>query len=569
MAPSTPAFLLDLARHGNAPALTAGGVTLTYAELDRQARAFAVRTLSAPGGPDRALIAIEAAPTLPAVVGLIGALRAGHAVALLPQDDPDAARAFADGFDPDLTWRPTGGRWRLDRTGTSGPVRGGLHPDLALLLMTSGSTGRPRAVRLAGSALDANARAIARYLDLTPAERAALVLPLHYSYGLSVLTSHLASGASVWLHPGSVLDDGFAGALDASGATSLAGVPWTYELLERTGFRDAALPTLQTMTVAGGRLPVERVRQYDRHLRARGGRLFLMYGQTEATARIAYLPPERAATDPDCIGVAIPGGRLSLADPEGQPLATGVGELVYHGPNVMMGYGETRADLARGADVTALRTGDLAERTPDGLYRLLGRRRRMSKIAGLRLSHDALEATLAMEGLAVAIIGDDTRLTAAFEGSATAEAVLRALGRATGLPRTRLHALRLASLPRLASGKPDYPAIRARAEADGATQGLPGTDGTADVAGAFAAVFHPRPVRAGDSFVSLGGDSLRHVELAMLLERRLGQLPPGWERRRVQELAALRPATTGAGARPAPAASPPSIWSAPPPSCWW
>lgn len=534
-AASVPAFIGHLARHGDAPALVADGSVLSYADLDRRARTFAASV-----GPARSLIAVEAAPSIASIVGLTGALLGGHAVALLPCGDAEAAQSFADAFAPDLTWRQTGGRWRLQRAAVT--PRGELHPDLALLLMTSGSTGRPRAVRLSGSALDSNAGAIARYLELGSAERAALVLPLHYSFGLSVLTSHLASGASVWLHPGSVMDDGFTEALDASGATSLAGVPWTYDLLERTGFRDATLPRLRTMMVAGGRLSPERVLQYDAHLRPRGGRLFLMYGQTEATARIAYLPPDRAASNPDCIGIAIPGGALSLETEDGCPAAAGTpGELVYRGPNVMMGYAEGRADLARGTEVTTLRTGDIAERTPDGLYRILGRRRRMSKIAGLRISHDALEAALAAEGITAAVVGDDTTITAACDGTVPQERVRGAMARASGLPQTRLRVLPTTDLPRLGSGKPDYPAIRAAVETAQSRE-----TGRTGVAEAFASVFHPRPVGSGDSFASLGGDSLRHVELALILERAFGQLPTGWEKMPVRDLAALGPAAPAA-----------------------
>ena len=136
------------------------------------------------------------------------------------------------------------------------------------------------------------------------------------------------------------------------------------------------------MTVAGGIMPADLVEGYRRHLAAQG-ESFLMYGQTEATARIAYVPPEALAGNADCIGVPIPGGELRLLDESGRPVETcGVaGELVYRGPDVMMGYALDRADLAKGEEVDELRTGDIAERCPNGFYRIVGRLKRVSRSA--------------------------------------------------------------------------------------------------------------------------------------------------------------------------------------------
>lgn len=292
-------------------------VTRAGRVIGREALAARVAALSERMPGRRGLVAIEGAVCEQAVTGLLAAWRAGHAVALLPAE-PAGRADFTRRFAPDTTWRQDGGRWRLEPGAAGGHPP---HPELALLLGTSGSTGRARMVRLSAEAVTANARAIATYLGLRPEDRAALVLPLHYSYGLSVLTAHLAAGASVWLHGGSILDADFLGGLALQRCSNLAGVPYSYELLEQAGFRGAALPDLRFMTAAGGRLPPERVRLYDAHLRARGGRLFVMYGQTEATARIAYLPPERAADRPDRIGIAIPGGSLALVDETGRPIA--------------------------------------------------------------------------------------------------------------------------------------------------------------------------------------------------------------------------------------------------------
>lgn len=525
-----PECLANLRRRGPAPALIdRGGTVLGYAALADRVDALAARM------PEpRGLVAIEGVACVDAVVALLAAWRAGHTALLLVPGDEAAAEDTCDRFRPETLYRRAHGRWRLSLSPAAGATPP--HPDLALLLATSGSTGRPRLVRLSAAAVDANARAIGQVLDLRPDDRAALVLPLGYSYGLSVLTSHLAAGASVWLHGGSILDADYLPGLAAQGCTNLPGVPYSYELLERVGFRTAALPRLRLMTVAGGRLAPERVRLYDTHLRARGGRFFVMYGQTEATARIACLPPERAADKPDCIGRAIPGGTLALRDAVGGPIeGAGVaGELVYRGPNVMMGYADARPDLARGAEVEALATGDLAERDAEGLYRIVGRLKRIAKVGGVRVALDGIETRLAAEGIIAAVTGDDDTLVAAYEGALPPELVHGRVAALAGLPGTRVRALAVERLPRLASGKPDLAAVGALASA-GRSQPAPHKGLEDD----FRTVFLPRAVAAGDSFASLGGDSLRRVELALLLERRLGYLPRGWEEMPLADLARL------------------------------
>ncbi|BBE70712.1 AMP-binding protein [Oharaeibacter diazotrophicus] len=522
-------FWRELGAHGARPALIVPGRDpVRYDELADRARDFAARL-----GPGRRLVAVEAAPSDHAVTAWLGALVGGHAVALVAPDDAAARHAFADRFAPDATVRRVAGRWRLEESAPPSDGDRRLHPDLAEMLVTSGSTGCGKAVRLSRRAVDTNARAIARYLGLSPADRAALVLPLHYSYGLSVLASHLAVGASVDLGFGSVLDDGFVDRLAASGCTGLAGVPYTYDLLERIGFRDRMPAGLRTMTVAGGRPSPDLVVAYDAAMRRTGGRFFAMYGQTEATARIAYLPPERAADAPDRIGVAIPGGSLALVGDDGRPVTApgAVGELVYRGPNVMMGYAETAADLARGHEVETLATGDLAEVDADGLYRIVGRRARFSKIAGVRVGHDAVEAALRREGVVAAVTGDDRGLAAAFVGARAVEDVRRRLAAVAGLTLRHVRAVRVDDLPRLASGKVDLAAVGRLCAAPAPRD--------AGLAAAFREVFYPHPVADGDSFAALAGDSLRYVEISALLEQRLGRIPEGWETMTLADLTRL------------------------------
>lgn len=517
----------SLAAFPDNPCLIQGNRVLSYADLAASARQFARRLPFR-----RGLISIEMAPAPAAISAYVGALQAGHAVMPVPLADPETARRLEQRFRPHASWRRIGGRWKLLLHENPAP----LHPDLALLLQTSGSTGQGRGVRLSAGAVTANAEAIAEYLRIGPQDRAALILPLHYSYGLSVLHSHLARGASLWLAGQAVLDPGFRDALVASKATSLAGVPHHFTLLESVGLDDDLPEGLSCLTVAGGAMKPQAVRRWASAMDARGGRFVVMYGQTEATARIAWLPPERAGAAPDAIGQAIPGGTLCLRDEAGreQTSPEAEGELVYRGANVMMGYAETAEDLARGPELDELATGDLARRGPDGLYRIVGRRSRMSKIAGLRIGHDALERALAEAGQEVAVWGDDETIWVA--AADPSDGLAARAARLAGIRKQHIVTVACPDMPRHPNGKIDYPALKrlaAPAQA-GKLQDI------------FARSFAPRPVRRGDSFAGLGGDSLQHVEISLLLDRHLGGLPENWEQ---MSIAALEDRSAGQASR--------------------
>ncbi|WP_028744927.1 AMP-binding protein [Rhizobium mesoamericanum] len=508
----------------------ADGRTLSYADLNARTLRFAERL----GQEEKRLVAISAQTSEHMIVAYLGALRAGHAVAMLPPCDDRLWTDFRAAFRPDFTFRPADGRWRLINESRSERSTQQLHPDLALVLMTSGSSGTAKAVRLSYANLNANARSIADYLDLSSADRAALVLPLHYSYGLSVLHSHLVAGGSIFLPGVSVMSDDFARVIGESGCTNFSGVPYSYELLEKTPFRATQLKALRFMTVAGGRLAPELIRIYRDHMRANGGRFFVMYGQTEAAARIAFIPPESLSDNEERIGIAIPGGSLSLVDDNGNPLERpgAAGELVYAGANVMMGYGSDRIDLARPAEVEALHTGDIAVRDEQGFFRIVGRKSRFAKVAGLRIGFDIMEQALAKAGIAAAVVGDDEGLQACVTDVGVADRTRRTLAEASNLPANLISVTEQPSLPRLASGKIDYDSL-AKTMLQTREKDRPAA---VSVLEAYARVFYPLTVGRNDSFVSLGGDSLRFLQLAMEFERLGVDLPEGWVHARIAEL---------------------------------
>ncbi len=505
-------FADTLQDHGSSPALIDehGGV-LTYAELAARADALAARI-----GPERRLLLVEATNQVETVIAYIAALRGGHPVILT---SGPASREIHDVFAPTILH----GEGHIH---AMTPPAGGMAADLAVMLSTSGTTGSAKLVRLSRDNIEANARSIVSYLGIAADDRAITTLPMGYSYGLSVLNSHLAAGAAVILTDRSVIDQSFWTLFDEQAATTMAGVPYTYELLETAGFREHSHPSLRTMTQAGGRLPAERVAAFATWAQTNGKRFFAMYGQTEATARMAYLPPEIAAQHPDCIGQAIPGGKLRI-DPASR-------ELIYAGPNVMMGYATKVEDLALPAGPAELRTGDLAEEVAPGLFRVTGRAARFSKIAGLRIGLDDIEKILAEAGCAALVAGDDTLIAVGVISPSKVEDAATVLRDRGTIPEWSLAIFPLEAAPRLSSGKPDYRAVLAAGREAHEAQA------DAQLDEGFARIFERIMMRAGvsgeDSFSSLAGDSLSYIQVSMAIESRLGELPGHWEQLTVGQL---------------------------------
>ncbi len=499
--------LFNLAAHGSRTALVTPEGEISYTALASSVSRFGERL-----GSRRRLVLMTGANTAEAIIAYLGALHAGHVVLLAP-----SAPELIEAYDPDVVIRP--GSVEERRTGSAHT----LHPDLAMLLSTSGSTGSAKLVRLSHTNLRSNAESIASYLQLTADDRAVTTLPMHYCYGLSVINSHLLRGASLVLTERSVTEPEFWETVRSTGCTSFAGVPHTFDLLDRVGFSEMDLPSLRYVTQAGGRLAPDRVRHYAKLGRRKGFDFYVMYGQTEATARMAYLPPARALTDPHCVGVAVAGGSFDI-DPE-------TSELIYHGPNVMLGYASGPADLAHGRTVHSLLTGDLARRTPQGLVEIVGRCNRFAKVFGLRIDLELVEQKLATQGITASCLDDDGKIAVVTTGEPKHTRVLAA--KACQLPARAVSVHRVTALPRLSSGKPDYQAMRALLHPSGQAAGT-------DLAALFAEVFELETVPEDSSFVSLGGDSLSYVEMSVRLEEALGHLPPDWHTTSIKDLRALR-----------------------------
>ena len=537
------AFVTGLRDHGGRLAVSTADGAISYRELAERVEQTA-RDL----GGSRRLVLVEVANDLPSLIGYLGALAGGHVALVAARSDAAQITTLTALYDPDVV---------IGGDGTVRERRSGscheLHPDLALLLTTSGSTGSPRLVQLSTEALDANAAAIAEYLAIGPDDRPVLSLPLNYCYGLSVVNSNLLRGADVLLSEDSVIDPAFWTAFRRHAATSLHGVPYTFELLDHVGFAEMDLPHLRYVTQAGGRLAPDQVRRWAAVGNRQGWELFVMYGQTEATARMAYLPPHLAVQHPDTIGIAVPGGSLRIEALADRSDADGVGELVYSGPNVMLGYAHDPSDLAVGRTVHELHTGDLGRRRSDGLFEVVGRHSRFVKPFGVRTDLDALEHLLAEHGIQAACTGTDARIVIAAQadthrGQDVEQQVRTVAADRLPFPAGVVVVLALTELPRRPNGKLDYPAVARRAD-ETPMFDLPATSPASSprwlrrrrvgtVRDVFARTFPGQQLRDDASFVDMGGDSLTYVQVAADIEDALGRLPEGWDHLPLGRLAA-------------------------------
>lgn len=532
--------LVSATAEAHRPALIDAAGLLSYQALSDRVDALAASLPAVHTG--RRLVHIPLAAQRDLVLGYLAVLKAGHVALVTP---PEHASITAT-YPPDVWLRddgtftgPTGGSLDHDTD-----PRHELHPDLALLLSTSGSTGSPKLVRLSRTNLVSNADAIAAALSISPDDRAVTSLPLHYCFGLSVLHAQLRAGATAVLWHGSVTDSAFADELRRNRVSLLPATPHVVDLLDVQGVLDD-LPSLRLLAQAGGALPAARVRELDARGRVDGWGLAVMYGQTEATARMAVLPPELAGQYPDAVGWPIAGSAFRL-DPAGieQPSDTDpaegpVGELVFTGPGVMLGYAEHSDDLALGRMHSELRTGDLARIDADGLVRIVGRCSDHVKIMGIRIDLGQVERALRANGVPCCVTGTDEQLQVTYRACSQEPAAIRhQASSAAGLGGSVISVHEVPDLPVLPNGKPDR---RACAALHTAREDSPimANDSLTAITNVLAPLVGRGAIEPDRSFAELGGDSFNHVTASLGLTRLIGELPADWHHRPVRELVEL------------------------------
>jgi len=334
-----------------------------------------------------------------------------------------------------------------------------LHENLALLLTTSGSTGSPKLVRLSLENLKANGESIIDYLSIRTEERAISTLPMHYSYGFSIINSHLLAGATLLLTRYTLVEKGFWDFFRTEKAESFGGVPYTFEMLKKLRFLRMELPSLKTITQAGGKLTPDLLREFAEYAVNRGIRFFVMYGQTEASPRMSYLHPEYSLSKCGSIGTPIPGGEFSLVDENSTVIYENgkEGELVYRGENVTMGYAECREDLAKGDERGGvLFSGDMAQRDQDGFYYITGRKKRFIKLFGNRVNLDEAEQLVKSLVPDCACCGSDGLMVIYITQSGSETEVRQFIAARTAIHHSAFVVKAIPEIPRNESGKTLY-----------------------------------------------------------------------------------------------------------------
>lgn len=335
-----------------------------------------------------------------------------------------------------------------------------LHVDLSHLLPTSGSTGSPKLVRHKYENIEAAGLNISTFFELKQTDRPLMVLPLYYTMGLSIVFSHLRVGATILITGLSMTDPNFWKFLKEQHATSFTGVPYSFQVLNLMRFFRMDLPDMELLTQGGGKMPTDLNRKFAQFCQDNGKRWIATYGQSECTARMAYLPAKWAVEKIGSIGVAVPNGKLSLIDINGHPITTPhtEGEMCYCGKNVTMGYARKLTDLTLGDENNGyIRTGDLAYFDEDGCYYIVGRMGRFLKLFGMRVGLDECEQIVQTEcGVECACVGTDEKMLVYITNANLQSQVKDILVQKTHIVATSFEIRTIKAIPKNEAGKKLY-----------------------------------------------------------------------------------------------------------------
>jgi len=287
-------------------------------------------------------------------------------------------------------------------------------------------------------------------------------MPMSYSYGLSIINSHLLKGASIILTEATLMDKRFWETIKEDNATTFGGVPYIYEMLKKLRFGQMNLPSLKYITQAGGKLSRELSLEFVDICVQKGIKFYVMYGQTEATARMSYLPWEHAHTKAGSIGITIPGGRFWLENENNSVIEESEvpGELVYQGDNVALGYTKSCFDLCKGDENKGiLHTGDLAKQDADGFYYIVGRKKRFLKMFGNRVNLNEVEQLIRTAGYECTCAGTDDNLKIYVVKLDDEDRIRSYIAERTGINKAGFTVVDIKEIPRNESGKVLYSAL--------------------------------------------------------------------------------------------------------------
>ncbi len=445
---------IDRAKNDAAALCDDSGIWLTHGDV----RAEIARLTPHFTGEQRKLIFCCAPRSSEGALAYLAVAASGHAIAMADPATPHID-SLAASYEPDwIIGAPdcdfenyTAIEWPLSKLRLlkrENSAAQQLHPDLYLLMFTSSSTGNSKGVRLSYANIASNTQAIITSLGLSPDTRALLHMPLFYSFGLSVLHIQLAVGGSCVLTEQGMMTREFWKLAREQKANLFPGVPYHYEMLAKLGLDRVDVPDLKIFLQAGGKMRDDLTRDMWRDIEQRQGKLFVMYGQTEAAPRISCLPVHERPEKIGACGKSLSGGELVIEN----------GEVIYTGPNVMMGYAESRTDLARGNEMHGhLKTGDSGHIDEDSYLTVTGRLQRFAKLYGQRISLDDIEKIADT----IAVEAEDKIILVTTAQEETERQRLHALtATKTGLKPAWLEVRGVSAIPYNANGKIDYPKLR-------------------------------------------------------------------------------------------------------------
>lgn len=456
----------SIAEYGDKIALETASAVFSYAELDALAKAFAKNI------PERSLIFLICKNCPEVVSAYIGCLQKKIIPVLIGDSvHKDLFAELRRKYKPNYIWCPNSlledesscYLWQDYKLIDCKTDCHQSNDDLALLITTSGSTGSPKFVRQSYKNIQSNTASIVEYLKIAGTDKAITTLPMNYTYGLSIVQSHLMAGSTILLTDLTFFSKDFWTLIKEKQATTFGAVPYSYQMLDRLRFLNMDLPSVKYLTQAGGRLDRDLHAKYAKGLQEKGKSFVVMYGATEATARMSYVPSERSLEKAGSIGIAIPGGRFELIDENGSVITTPetIGELAYYGDNVTLGYAESLEDLQKGDEnFGCLKTGDMAKFDEDGFFYIVGRKKRFLKLFGNRVNLVEVESLLAAKGFECACVGEDDHMRIYSTGTGIEKDVVDFVSSITGINRVAFKCIHIDVFPRNSSGKILYSELK-------------------------------------------------------------------------------------------------------------
>ena len=459
-------YFNDIEKYGDSIALQSLEETASYNDVVAEADRIASNL------PARSLVMVLCRNEIAAIIGYIGFLRNDIVPIMVNHGiDAELLMKLYNAYRPNAVYAP------VEKWDEGEPVyslkgytlfkteHSCLYPmqdDLCLLLTTSGSTGSPKLVRQTYTNIKANTESIIEYLKIDKEERAITTLPINYTYGLSIVQTHLKAGARIFCTEKTFFDRDIWNIFKQFRITSFGAVPYTFEMLKRLRFLDMDFPCLHYVTQAGGKLSRELQLEFAKALRCKGKKFIVMYGATEATARMAYLPAEVAVEKAGSMGIPIPGGRFEIIDVDDHVITQPEvpGELVFYGDNVTLGYAEKVEDLNLPDERHGrLVTGDIAKMDADGYYYIVGRKSRFLKMFGNRINLMEVEKILLKKGWEAACAGEDNKMEI-YTTADSVEEIHQYIAKKLKLYPSCIRVVHIETIPRNESGKILYSKLK-------------------------------------------------------------------------------------------------------------